>query len=100
MQECLDKLDLNSDSFLWPEELRLIIYILKVNKLALAWTEEEKGRFHDEYFAPVKIPVIEHVPWADKNLPIPPGLLEEVIKIFWEKLAAGIYEHSDTLYCL
>jgi len=42
--------------------------------------------------------VIEHVPWADKNLPIPPGLLEEVIKIFREKLAAGVYEHSDASY--
>jgi len=99
MQEHLDKLDLNSDGFLWPEELKLVIHILKVNKLALAWTEEEKGRFCDKYFAPVKILVIEHVPWADKNLPIPPGLLEEVIKIFQEKLTAGVYEHSNALYC-
>jgi len=99
-QERLDELDLNADGFLWPEELKLVIHILKVNKLTLAWTEEEKGRFRDEYFAPVKIPVIEHVPWADKNLPIPPGLLEEVIKIFWEKLATGVYEHSDASYRL
>jgi len=42
-QECLDELDLNSDGFLWHEELKLVIHILKVNKLALAWTEEEKG---------------------------------------------------------
>jgi len=97
-QEHLNELDLNPNGFLWPKELKLVIHILKVNELAMAWTEEEKGRFRDEYFAPVKIPVIEHIPWADKNLPIPPGLLEEVIKIFQEKLAAGVYEHSDASY--
>jgi len=82
MQERLDELNLNSDSFLWPEELKLVTHVLKVNKLALAWTEAEKGCFKDEYFDPVKIPVIEHVPWAHKNLPIPPGILKEVIKLF------------------
>ena len=82
MQECLDKLNLNSDGFLWPEELKLVTHILKVNELALAWTEAEKGCFKDEYFDPVKIPVIEHIPWAHKNLPIPPGILKEVIKLF------------------
>ena len=64
----------------------------------LAWTEAEKGRFRDEYFAPVRIPVVEHVPWAHKNLPIPPGLLDEVTKLFKEKIAAGMYERSDTSY--
>jgi len=98
MQERLDELNLNSNGFLWPEELKLVTHILKVNELALAWMEAEKGRFKDEYFDPVKILVIEHVPWAHKNLPIPPGILEEVIKLFREKVAAGVYEPSDTLY--
>jgi len=44
--------------------------------------DAEKGRFKDEYFVPVKILVIKHVPWAQKNLPIPPGILEKVIKLF------------------
>ena len=97
-QERLDELNLNSDGFLWPEELKLVTHVLKLNELALAWTEAEKGRFKDEYFDPVKIPVIEHVPWAHKNLPIPPGILEEVIKLFREKVAAGVYESSDASY--
>ena len=65
----------------------------------MAWTEAEKGRFCDDYFSPVKIPVIEHVPWAHHNLPIPPGILGDVIQIFKDKFAAGVYEHSDTSYC-
>ena len=47
---------------------------------------------------PAKIPVIEHIPWAHKNIPIPPGILSEVIKIFKDKFAAGVYKHSDTSY--
>jgi hypothetical protein len=66
--------------------------------MGLAWLEAEKGRFSDEYFSPVKIPVIEHIPWAHKNLPIPTGILSEVIKIFKDKSTAGVYEHSNASY--
>jgi hypothetical protein len=98
MQERLDALCLNTDSFLQPEEEKLLVHILKANEMGLAWLEAEKGRFGDEYFSPVKILVIEHIPWAHKNLPIPAGILSEVIKIFKDKSAAGVYEHSDALY--
>jgi hypothetical protein len=88
-QEHLDTLGLNADGFLQPEEEKLLVCILKMNEMGLAWTEAEKGRFRDEYFSPVKIPVIEHTPWAHKNLPIPPGILHEVIKIFKDKSVTG-----------
>jgi len=97
-QECLNELNLNLDNFLWPEELKLVQHVLKLNERALVWTEAEKGRFRDEYFSPVKIPIVEHIPWAHKNLPIPPGILKDVIKIFQEKIASGMYEHSDASY--
>jgi hypothetical protein len=58
----------------------------------------EKGRFHNEYFSPVKIPVIEHTPWVHKNLPIPSGILHNIIKIFKDKSTLGIYEHFDASY--
>ena len=61
-EERLDALDLNRSEFLWPEELKLLQHILLLNESGLAWTEDEKGRFCDDYFAPVKIPAIEHVP--------------------------------------
>ena len=97
-QEHLDDLKLNLDNFLWPEEVKLVQHVLKLNKCALAWTEVEKGRFRDDYFSPVKIPVIKHVPWAHKNLPIPLGILNEVTNLFKEKIAVGMYERSDTSY--
>ena len=97
-QERLDELKLNRYNFLWPEELKLLIYILRINELGLAWTEAEKGRFRDDYVSPIKIPVVEHVPWIQKNFPIPTGLLDQVIQIFRDKFAAGVYEHSDASY--
>ena len=88
---------LNADGFLKPKE-KLLVCVLKMNEMGLAWTEAEKGRFYDEYFSLVKILVIEHTPWMHKNLPIPPRILHDVIKIFKDKSAAGVYEHSDASY--
>jgi hypothetical protein len=64
----------------------------------LAWTEAEKGRFSDNCFAPIKIPVVEHVPWAHKNIPIPSGILDNIIQMFKEKFAVGVYKRSDASY--
>jgi len=98
-QECLDELNLNVHNFLWPEDVKLLHHVLKINKSGLAWTEAEKGQFKDEYFSPVKIPVVEHIPWMHKNIPIPSGILGEVIQIFKDKYATCVYEHSNALYC-
>ena len=97
-QERLDDLQLNQYDFLWPEELKLLQHVLKLNESGLAWTEAEKGRFREDYFSPVKIPVVEHVPWAQRNIPIPSGIVDEVIQIFKDKFAARVYEHSDASY--
>ena len=97
-EEHLNALELNGYDFLWPEELKPLQHILLLNESGLAWTEDEKGCFHDDYFSPVKIPVIEHVPWMHKNIPIPYGILDNVISIFKDKLVAGVYEPSDALY--
>jgi hypothetical protein len=61
------------------------------------WTEE-KGRFCDDYFSPVKILAIEHVLWVHKNIPIPYGILDNVIQIFKDKLTTSVYEPSDASY--
>jgi hypothetical protein len=98
MQEWLEALQLNTHNFLCMEELKLLQHILKLNKAGLAWTEEEKGHFKDNYFSPVKIPTIEHIPWAHRNIPIPTGILNKVIQIFKDKFVASMYEHSDALY--
>ena len=98
-QERYDALELNKSDFLRPEEVKLAAHVLRVNEMALTWTEAERGRFRDSYFSPVKIPTVAHTPWIHKNIPIPTGLLDKVIDIFKEKIAAGVYEQSDASYC-
>jgi hypothetical protein len=38
-----------------------------------------------DFFPPVDFPVVEHIPWVKKNIPIPPGLFEEVCRIVHTK---------------
>src|SRR6266702_8927969 len=97
-QERFDALDLNRFDFLWPKEMKLTAHVLKVNEKALAWSEAERGRFRDDYFSLVKIPTITHTPWVHKNIPILTGLLDKVIEMFKENIAAGVYEPSDASY--
>ncbi|KIK34348.1 hypothetical protein CY34DRAFT_30835, partial [Suillus luteus UH-Slu-Lm8-n1] len=73
-QERMNELGILQNEFLLPEERKLAAQVLMNNELALAWDESEKGRFRDDYFPPVIIPTIEHVPWAHCQPPIPPGI--------------------------
>ncbi|TDL26453.1 hypothetical protein BD410DRAFT_704100, partial [Rickenella mellea] len=91
-------LDIHTSTFLTPDEIALAVTVLANNENALAWNELEKGRFRNDYFDPVVIPTIEHVPWAQKTIPIAPGILPEVIDLLKEKIAAGVYETSDASY--
>jgi hypothetical protein len=68
------------------------------NETALTWDESEKGRFRDDYFLPIIIPTIEHMPWAHWQSPIPPGIKDEVIKLIQSKIASGVYEPSNSSY--
>jgi hypothetical protein len=89
---------INADSFLWPEEEKLVHHLIKLQELGLAWTEDKKGKFSDEYFDPITIPTIEHVPWVLRNIPIPPGIFNQVVDILKAKIAAGVYEPSSSSY--
>ncbi len=47
---------------------------------------------------PVEIPVIEHTPWVLKNIPIPPGLHQEICRQIREKMDSGTIEPSNAPY--
>jgi hypothetical protein len=66
--------------------------------MTFAWDESEKGRFSDEWFEPVRVPTIEHVPWVVKNMRIPPGMFDEAIRILKDKINSGAYEPSMSSY--
>ncbi|KIY52115.1 hypothetical protein FISHEDRAFT_70073 [Fistulina hepatica ATCC 64428] len=65
---------------------------------AFTWVKEEKGQFQEQFFPPVEIPVIAHTPWVLKNMPIPPGIHDEVIRCVREKITSGTYKPSSSSY--
>jgi hypothetical protein len=88
-QERYKKLQLNPDGFLWPEEEKLAHHLVKEQEECLSWVEEEKGEFRQDFFPPVRIPTVPHTPWVYKNIPIPPGLHNELVKIICDKIVSG-----------
>ena len=95
--ERLQQMNLN-DGFLWPEEEKLFAHIYKLNERTLAFEEQDRGTLRDDYFSPYIIPTVEHEPWADRPMPIPPGQRDQVIKLLQEKIKAGVYETSESSY--
>ena len=65
---------------------------------AFAWCDGERGRFKEEFFPPVEFQVVPHTPWVQKNIPIPPGIFDEICKILKKKIDAGVYEPSNASY--
>jgi len=85
-------------NFLWPEERKLMHEMMRLQEMAFAWDASEGGNFRTDFFPPVRFPVLLHVPWVEKNIPIPPGIYEEVCQIIKEKIDAGVYEPSSSSY--
>ena len=84
--------------FLLPEEVKLVEWIVCEHESAFAWTDEERGAFDPEYFAPIEIPHIAHIPWVLRQGPIPRGILDDVTKIIENKWRSGVYEPSSSSY--
>ncbi|OBZ72853.1 Transposon Tf2-9 polyprotein [Grifola frondosa] len=78
----------HNTGFLWPAELDLIDDFMCKQHEGFAWDDTER----------VEIPVIEHKPWVQRNIPIPPGIFDEVCRIIRKKIEAGVYEPSNSSY--
>ena len=70
--------DKNNEGFLLPAERRLMHYFMMVHQDTFAWNDSERGHFREDFFPPVDIPVVPHTPWVLRNIPIPPGIYNEV----------------------
>jgi len=97
-REHADKLDLDPAKWLWPEELKLVQWLVRVHERAFAWNASKRGRLNETCFPPYKIPMIPHTPWSQHNIPIPPATLGEVVHIIKEKITSGVYEPSTAAY--
>ena len=89
---------IHDDEFLWPEERHLLHHLMMEHQDGFAWTDAERGQFREDFFPPVEIPTIPHTPWVLRNIPIPPGIYDEVCRIIKSKLDAGVYEPSNSSY--
>ena len=96
--ERLELLNINSDKFLSKEEEKLFIQVMRNNEEALAFVDTERGTLKESYFSPYIMPTVPHTPWEYKNIPIPPGIRDKVIELLKEKMAAGVYEPSQSSY--
>jgi hypothetical protein len=98
-EDRMHKVDkLHSGDFLWPEERRLLHHFYMLHHNSFAWSDDERGKFREDFFPPVEFPVVPHTPWVERNMPIPPGIYEECCKIIKEKINAGVYEPSNATY--
>lgn len=97
-QERKELFDRLNPGFLWPVERKLLHYFMMVHQDAFAWESSERGHFREDFFPPIEIPVIPHTPWVHRNIPIPPGLHEEVCRLIQDKIDAGVFEPSNSSY--
>jgi hypothetical protein len=84
--------------FLWPEERNLMHDFIRNQAEGFAWNDKERGTFREDFFPPIDFPVVPHTPWVQRNIPIPPGVYEEVCEIIKKKIEAGAYEPSNSSY--
>src|SRR5882724_8252119 len=97
-KEQMGKMNINPSGFLWPEEHKLVLFLIKEQEAAIAWDLSDHGNFRKDYFEPIVIPTVENIPWVEQNIPIPPGIYDKVIKIIKEKIKIGIYDRSNLSY--
>ena len=94
-----EKLDMaHEEGFLWPEERKLMHWLIGEQNEAFVWDDTERGKFKKEYFPPVEIPTVAHIPWVEKPFRIPPAIHEEVSKMIKRKIDVGVYEPSNSFY--
>jgi hypothetical protein len=95
-KEQFDKV--HEGDFLLPDEKKLMHQFMCLQNEVFAWNDLERGHFCEDFFLPIEIPTIPHKPWAQRNIPIPPGIYDEVCRIIKRKIDAGVYEPSNSSY--
>jgi len=64
-EEQMERMNINPSGFLWPEEHKLVLFLIKKQGAAIAWDLGECGNFRKDYFEPIVIPTVEHIPWVE-----------------------------------
>jgi len=57
-------MNINSSGFLWLEEHKLVLFLIKKQEAAIAWDPSECINFRKDYFEPIVILTVEQIPWV------------------------------------
>jgi len=94
--DCKEKLDIvHLSGFLWPNERKLMYWLVAEQNEAFAWNDKKREKFKEEFFPLVEIPTIAYIPWVEKPFRISPAIYEKVCKMIKRKIDAGVYELSN-----
>ena len=97
--ECKEQFNkIHASDFLLPKERKLMRQFMCLQNEGFAWNDLERGHFCEDFFPPIDILTILHKPWAQKNIPILPGIYDEVCRIIKCKINVGVYEPSNSSY--
>ena len=97
-QERKEIIDKMNPGFLLPAERALLHHFMCLHQDGFAWNDSERGHFREDFFPPVEMPVVPHTPWVLRNIPIPPGIYNEVCVQLKKKIDAGVFEPSSSSY--
>ena len=67
MMERMNKLEINKNADLQPEEAKLLQHILILNERSIAFTDDKQETFQSDYFSDYHMLVMEHKPWLRKR---------------------------------
>jgi len=73
-------------------------HFMCIQNLSFVWCNQEHSHFRKDFFPSIEIPTILHKPWTQQNIPIPPGIYEDVGRIIQSKIAVGVYKPSNSFY--
>ena len=93
-----DIIDWNNAGFLLSEEQKLLHHFMMLHQDGFAWNDTERGHFREDFFPLIDMPVVPHKPWVLHNIPIPPGIYDDVCEAICWKLQAGTFEPSNSSY--
>ena len=87
--------DLHPPGFLWPIERDLLHHFISLQNEGFNWDNSKCGHFCEDFFPPIKIPVIAHTPWVQWNILILLGIYDKVEKLFTRRWMT-VYTSTQT----
>ena len=98
-KERVDKIANNIEpGFLSEDEIGLLLWVLAQNEKAIAFEDDECGRFKEKYFPDYVMETVPHEPWQLPPIRIAESIKEEVNRLLQNQIDSGKLEPSMSSY--